>query len=155
MNIKKSNLFASYNNWIYGEYPKDVCSFFWGSLFAIGLFFFIVPGRLVSSDKNAGKHLGYGILLWIAYLFLVLIGNGVIMKFGYEFVGFWGIFGLGLLLGAGVVAVGFGGLFLVVGVPMYIQQQVSESNSYNSITTKTKDWVGAIRGKYCVKISWK
>ena len=156
MKLSKSNLFARYYNWIYETLPNDICSLFWGSVFAIGLSVFIVPGQLVTpSNKGVGTKLGNGILLWLAYLFLVMVGNGIISKFGYQFVGFWGIFGLAALFGALIIglSIGIPVAFVIGGIVTH--EKVTETQAYDSIKERTSDFVGAIRQKHCTKINWK
>jgi len=153
MNIKKNNLLARYYRWIYGNLPIDLCSFFWGSVFAILLFFLLVPGRLFTSRYDDVYYKGFvGSLCWVGYISAVVIGNGLVGEFGYQFINLWGILLLGPLMVVVLIAVGGFAIFGGIGGTIYI---LKEKVPNTSLAQNTKNWVGAIRGKYCTKITWK
>lgn len=151
MTLNKNNWFAIYYNWIYGNYPKDICSFFWGTLFAIGVFFLLIPGKLLApnGDKNnVVAQFFLGIVAWLCYALTVVIGTLVIDAFGYEFINLWGFLLLGALIGALVIAVL---LALFIGTIYFTVEKLPETSAVQN----TQDFVGAIRQKHCTKITWK
>lgn len=173
MKLNKNNLFARYYEWIYGNLPNDVCSFFWGSVLAIGLFPILVTGRLLcGSYYEFGKVLGAGLLAWFIYSATVFLGlimyAGFILDLdekGFSFSEHYHLLGLswyGLLFGMPLVLIGVvvGG-FLVVATPLGIIWLIFKLFKVTVSTTpatvviqNTKDVVGAVRGKYCTKITW-
>jgi hypothetical protein len=156
MKLNKNNWFARYYNWIYGEYANDVCSFFWGTVFAIIFSFICVPGRLLAYLFD-GKPYSNGILFWLGYLAAFIIGISCYSKWieveelSFEDLtvfGGWGfaVFPLiGLIASALVVA--FGGGF--VALLIYLSERDKPT-----LVQNTSDWVGAIRKKHCTKINW-
>src|SRR5690349_972462 len=85
MKISKQNWFARYYNWLNGELPNDICSFFWGSVLIIGLFPMLVPGRLVVNYRSKSDYFGISFFLWMAYLMLLVVGAKMTDSLGYEF----------------------------------------------------------------------
>lgn len=157
MTLSKNNWFARYYNWIYGNYPKDVCSFFWGSLYALVVFFFVVPGRLALNEDDRHSPVAQfftGLALVIMTLVVIAAGNGILDKFGYQFINLWGvIFGglaIGLILCAAIVGI-FYLIYLIVAGLGKTSRVVSEA----SFVQNTSDFVGAIRRKHCTKITMK
>ena len=157
MELNKNNLFARYYNWIYDGLPNDICSFFWGSMFIILLFPFFAVGRLSYFGKtgwyySADHSLGRGFIFWLVYFLTILVGGAMMSEFGYIPIGFSGFFLLAPIIGALTVA-----LFLGViggslgGVAYFIEKR--RKNQYRP--SPIKNWIGAIRGKYCTKITWK
>src|SRR5688572_30790810 len=152
MNLNKKNLFARYYNWIYENYPNDICSFFWSSIWIILLFPFFVIGRLsyfgkTGWDYSADHSLGRGFAFWIAYFLMLLVGQGIMSKFGYNPVGFSGFFLLAPIIGIVIMSV-FAGVFIGItagGVYLY------ENRKDKPRKTPVRDWIGAIRGKYCTR----
>jgi uncharacterized integral membrane protein len=166
MNLSSKNLFARYYNWIYGELPNDLCSFFWGTLFASGLFLFYVPGRICNPKGTSRFWAGLGV--WAAYFFLVYVGIHLLVVVWYdipkeEFNDFllslsgWQVFLIAPLVSAIMFATVIGSFVgFVVGF-IKVEEYYREKSETNSPTLiqNTKDIVGAIRGKYCTKINWK
>ena len=152
MEINKNNLFARYYQWIYGELPNDVCSFFWGSLFAIGVFFLLVPGRLIigkiDDDRPVVGQFFLGLISWLVYALAIALGSNIVGLFGYEFINLWGYLVFGAFIGAVVIG---GSFFIGVGAVYVSIEKLPET----TVAQNTKDWVGAIRKKHCVIIKWK
>jgi hypothetical protein len=171
MKISAKNLFARYYNWIYGELPNDVCSFFWGSVLAIGLFPILALGR-IWMDNSFGNILGLGLFHYIGYGILLITG---VDPYGEIFMGiknveyFHQVFdmnpsnleiflympltGLLILLCIGLTA---GSIILgIYGLFSFTLGTVSVTISGAELIRNTKDVVGAIRRKHCTKIIWK
>lgn len=151
MKINKNNLFARYYQWIYGSLPNDVCSFFWGSLFALGLFFLLVPGRLIVSgsyDKSVVQQFFLGFFSWLVYGVCISVGIALVGAFGYEFINLWGYLLLGALIGAAVIAtVGF-----AIAVTVYVSV---EKLPETTVVQNTKVFIGAVKRDHCTKINWE
>ena len=158
MTLNKNNWFAIYYNWIYLSYPKDVCSFFWGSVIAILLGPFVIPGLLlaIANDDYSLRRstIGQTVIGIVIYLMLFLIaglGNAVLSIFGYEFIYLWSIIlggiGLGILFLLFGIAIGYS-IFLLIRKSVGAVPQTH-------IIDNTIDFVAAIKGKYCTKITWK
>ena len=175
MEINKNNLFARYYQWIYGNLPKDVCSFFWGSVLAIGLFPILVIGRLLNNSywPKFGETLGFGLLFYFIYGIATLLGlllyADIILDLqgeSFSFSEHYPLLGLswyGLLFGMPLVAIGvIIGVLLIVAIPLSIGWLICKlfnvtvsTASSTTLAQNTKDWVGAIKGKHCTKINWK
>lgn len=156
MNLSTKNIFARYYKWVYGELPNDLCSFFWGTLFAVVTGVFIIPGRLWTGRyaSTAEKFL-MGIIAWFIYFLLISAGVFVVDELGLRLDTFWGIFIVSPLVGAlGVliiIAVG-GGL----GYSIYqVSNAPNKSEKIGSAVQTIKDLWASIKGKYCTKINWK
>jgi hypothetical protein len=173
MNLSKSNLFGRFYNWMYGEYPPDVCTFFWTMVYTVLFSIVVIPGRaLCNLDKqcwefekySAGKHFTYGFTTLMLNLLCVAVGNMVIRLFGYEFVHV-GIFLLGIPLGALVIAIMIGLVALIIaGIQWYGEYKREKRReaimigAYRykpSFRDNLSDWIGAIRQKHCTKLNWK
>jgi hypothetical protein len=175
MNINKNNLFARYYRWIYGNLPIDLCSFFWGSVLAIGLFPILIVGRLSYRSYNYSfeKGIGFGLFFWGVYAFITLSGLLMYADYmldlgdrGFSFSKHYHLLNLswyGLLFGMPLVTVWVASTCaLVVGVPCCIVylilklfKVVGSTSPATVVIQNTRDVVGAIRGKYCTKINWK
>lgn len=148
MNLSTKNIFARYYKWVYGELPNDLCSFFWGTLFAVVAGVFIIPGRLWTGRyTSTAEKFFMGILAWVIYLALICAGVGVLDELGLRLDTFWGIFIVSPLVGVLIIMAVIGGL-------MYSICQVSSEKIGNAVQT-TKDLWASIKGKYCTKINWK
>jgi hypothetical protein len=159
MKLSSKNLLAKYYSWIYGELPKDLCSFFWGSLFAIVFILIYIPGRIFNHDGASRFWAGLG--SWLVYFAMLSVGcriftswHGVKEEDTLAFMThlpwfmIWVVMPLitALIVSLFVlVLVGF------VGCVMKIEE-IDKPNI--AIIQNTKDWIGAIRGKYCTKIEW-
>lgn len=164
MILNKKNWFARYYNWVTGKYPKDVCSFFWGSITFILLSPFIFVGRLIPDACKSANYLvvmqtskGLVTLFLVGLLSFILgsLGNAVLGLFGYKFIYVWvkilGGIGLGILTIALLVV-------LVIGIYklfMLTKRGVGYVVPETHIIDNTVDFIGAIKGKYCTKITWK
>lgn len=167
--MKLSKNYAVFYKLIYGELPKDVCTFFWGSLFALALSPLLLPGRLWM--RGFEKILGAGILTWAPYFLFMMLGFHSYAKYlgidkleSYTVLNLeaWQIFLLMPLAGLGAVLAIAATCFLVVGIPYGIywllSLGVSSAGGAVKETTfaqNTRDFVGAVRGKYCTRINWK
>lgn len=156
MILNKNNYFARYYNWIYGDYPKDICSFFWGSVLAILLAPLILPGKKLTSlsdkyDENLhswGLQSVVGLLIYLFILLFASIGNALLDAFGYEFIYWWSIVLGGFSLGILAVA-------LIVGISTGIVWFFSKKAPETHLVSNTVDLIAAIKGKYCTRITWK
>ncbi len=170
MILNKNNWFAMYYNWIYGNYPNDVCSFFWGALFALLFAPFIVPGKLILSFhpgynspwndiKNAWVlQMLVAVATFFVFYLIALLGNGMLNIFGYEFLYLWSVVFGGLLIGLLMlvnIAIVIILLYLIGKGIVRLFQKTGEVIPETHIIDNTKDFIGAIRGKYCTKITWK
>ena len=173
MNLSKNNLFARYYQWIYGNLPNDICSFFWGSVLAIGLLPIVAVGRLFHDrwELHFGKVLGAGLLFWIVYSVATLLGLIWYANFvldlgdkGFQFSDYhllnlpW----YGLAFGMPLVFIGIVlACLLIVAVPVGIIYLICRvfgvgvsAAQRTVVAQNTADFVGAIRRKHCVKINW-
>lgn len=162
MEIKEKNLFARYYDWMYDDLPDDVCTFFWGSVFIILFSPILIPGRLMGSYYDGfGDYFGKGFMAWLLFFLLALFGVPFWKLFGEEFINSLPvIIQLLILAFAGalqaLVAVG-------IGAGIYYSYQFYKKHRKISpieeekptFWEKTGDFIGAIRGKYCTKITWK
>lgn len=170
MRINKNNLFARYYEWIYGSLPDDLCSFFWGTLYALGLSPILVVGRLWLErwGVNVWKCLGAGILTWLAYGFVITMGLVMYAQYildledGFSFREHYHLLNLtwyGLLLGMPLVFIGALLVCIaIVAIPVSLIWLICKLFKVTVSTTlaqNTKDLVGSIRGKYCTRINWK
>src|SRR5687767_78930 len=121
MTINKNNWFAMYYNWVFGNYPHDICSFFWGSVMIILLAPFLIPGKLVMlMDHNNEDDYSYGLqtmlggFLWLVYAIISGVGIIVLDAFGYEFLNIWFIGTAGFALGAITLALTGALIYLIV-----------------------------------------
>ena len=151
----KKNWFARYYNWIYNGFPNDVCTFFWGTLFAILCSLLFIPGRLSyfgkpEWDYSGENSLGRGFVIIIVYFLALMGGVSVMYKFGYEPLGLLGNWILAPIIGLITFI-----LFIVIIVGPIVGGVYYIENRKKSYSTPGKDWWGAIRGKYCTKITWK
>lgn len=168
MNLSTKNIFARYYKWVYGELPNDLCSFFWGTVFAVVTGVFIIPGRLWTDryDSTAEKFF-MGIFAWFIYFVLTHAGVGALGKLGLRLDTFWGIYIVSPFVGAlGVLGVliimavvGRLGCFIYqVSIERFIYQASNvpnKSEKIGSAVQTTKDLWASIKGKYCTKINWK
>lgn len=165
MKLNSKNIFARYYNWIYGELPNDVCSFFWGSLFIVLAFPFVVTGRLLFHDKydtSFGSCFCGGLFVWFLY--------GASLGVGIRFQGWYlelendaysqfvmsrtavQFFLVAPLIGATILALIVGTVVLVV----YGIIKLSSSDTRKPVILQnTQDFIGAIRKKHCTKIDWE
>lgn len=159
MTLNKNNYFAKYYNWVYGYYPQDVCSFFWGSILGIGLGVFMTPTKLIAFlfdpdyDFNKRDVVVYslsGLVFYLLSTLVILTGSLVLGIFGYEFTYWWSlIFGgffLGGLLIISIILAGWG----IVSLFKRTKTKLPETH----LIDNTVDFIAAIRGKYCTKITW-
>lgn len=158
MTISTKNIFARYYKWVYGKLPNDLCSFFWGTVFAVVAGVFIIPGRLWTGRyTSTAEKFFMGILAWVIYLALICAGIGALDKLGLglRLYTFWGIFIVSPL----VAALGVLTITAVGGGLMYSIYQVSnapnKSERIGKAVQTTKDFWASIKGKYCTKINWK
>lgn len=157
MTLDSNNYFGRYYNWIYGYYPKDVCSFFWGSLLAIILTPLLLPGKFLVRATGDDEHTNSwvlqtftGVLIWLFSVLFSLIGNAILNLFDYEFIYWWSISFGGFLLGIGSIGI-LVALMYLIGRLLH---KTTSSLPKTYIMDNTKDFIGAIRGKYCTKITW-
>jgi len=158
MNLNKNNWFARYYNWMHGNFPNDVCTFFWRSLFAILLAPIVVPGRIVVGRQELfiGKFV-IGIILWLFSVIITKVGQVLIGDYSQDlnvFVKFILYFSTGLLLVSIFIGVCIGIYFLCKKIKDK-RDEKPYNPDYKSFAEKTGDFIGAIRGKYCTKITWK
>lgn len=157
MTLSKNNWFAIYYSWIYGEYPNDVCSFFWGTLLLVLLAPFVIVGKLiaiVSNDSDIENSrvtmIIIGAFIWLILAVITALGNVVLSLLGYEFVGGWatifGGFGLGVLFLLNIFII----LYLI-----FLLVRATGNISKPIVVDNTVDFIAAVRGKYCTKITWK
>lgn len=156
MTLNKNNYFARYYNWIYYDYPNDLCSFFWGSVLSILLVPLIATGTFIArSTEEYSSYFERCLLAFVLYGYLTLscyLGNSLFAITGYEFIYWWSILLGGLLIG-NVFILGIAYLtYLWSKKPVKIYHQPSK---FENFIDDVKDWIGAIRGKYCTKITWK
>lgn len=158
MTLNKNNWFAIYYNWIYLSYPKDVCSFFWGSVIAILLGPFIILGLLtaIASDdyilrRSIIGQTMMGIVIYIMLFLIAGLGNFVLSVFGYEFIYLWSIILGGI--GLGILSLLFG-VAIMRGIFLLIRKSVG-AVPQTHIIDNTVDFVAAVKGKYCTPIKWK
>lgn len=161
MKINSKNLFARYYKWMYGKLPNDLCSFFWGSLFAITLKLIYIPGRVFNPNGSSRFWAGLGV--WAAYFLLVSLGEsiysswlGVPHEKEMEFImglPWYTLFVIMPLISAVVISFFFA---IVAGIIVLIIRIETSGIHVPSgkFIGSAKDWVGAIRGKYCTKITW-
>jgi hypothetical protein len=182
MNLStKKNWFGKYYDWVYTEYPENICTFFWGTLTITLLFPLVIPGTLIVSRRErmyipGGMIVFFSSLLTcILFLFAAVIinlGNAVLEIFEYKLI-HWAafIFG-GLLVGLLTIAVIVGMALLFYILYVYIQErkrfrrekkrleEKMNTGSYEVYTPSSTIWeniassIGAIRGKYCSRITW-
>jgi hypothetical protein len=166
MKLNSKNIFARYYRWIYGDLPNDLCGFFWGLVFAIGLSVFVVPGRLFHSKDNtgAGSCLGAGVFFYIVYL--ASMGLGVRLYAWFSGIAEEGeLYSQFLqsldalqflvympLIGAVTIALCIGVIYLTI---ISIIKLSDKDFDKPKLIQNTSDWVGAIRKKHCTKINWK
>lgn len=165
MKLNSKNIFARYYNWIYGELPNDVCSFFWGSLFIILAFPFVVMGRLIfhnRHDTSFGSCFGSGLLVWLLYgtslgvgikvqSWYLGIGNDAYTQFVMSRTAAQFLL-VAPLIGATILALITGTVVLVV----YGIIKLSSSDTRKPVILQnTQDFIGAIRRKHCTKIDWE
>lgn len=159
MNISEKNLFAIYYKWIYGKLPYDLCSFFWGTLFAVLLAPFYVVGRLVNLEGSA--RFWPGVLAWFVYFVLLFIGVNLLqgwygVKKGEEIefclsLSWYTVWIIAPILGSLLIVLVFG----FIGLVAYCVETIKDRReSRIPRSSNTKDFIGAIRRKYCVKIKW-
>src|SRR5690606_28662258 len=128
MNLSTKNIFARYYKWVYGELPNDLCSFFWGTLFAVVAGVFIIPGRLWTGRyTSTAEKFFMGILAWFIYLALICAGVRVLDELGLRLDTFWGIFIVSPLVGALII------MFVVGGVWYSIHQVSNAPNKSEKI----------------------
>jgi len=156
MNLSTKNIFARYYKWVYGELPNDLCSFFWGTLFAVVAGIFIIPGRLWTGRyASTAEKFFMGLLAWFVYLVLICAGASALNKLGLRPDTFWGIFIVSPLVGALGVLI----IMAIIGGVWYSIHQVSnipnKSEKIGNAVQTTKDLWASIKGKYCTKINWK
>lgn len=159
MTLTKNNYLARYYNYVYGIYPNDICSFFWGGLLAIILSPLLLYGKLfvyhIAGEKSFRYSYVYlsimGLVFYLLTVTSIMAGNSILEEwFGYEFIYWWSqIFG-GLILGLLAIVLALVGIVSIVGLLIY-----SERVRSPKFVQDSKDVVAAIRGKYCVKINWK
>lgn len=179
MEINKNNWFARYFNWIYEEYPENICKFFWGSVLAMVLFFIVVPGR-IWSEKIMKKTWDYqpyptGLVMWVAYILLSALGMNFLKLFSINET-LLSVFTIGTLFGIITMGIMVGIIILVCYLtdkyknykrkkyrekvdrayqdPKLYEQYIKEMNK-PSFADNLAKWIGAIKGKYCTKIIWK
>ena len=165
MELNEKNWFAKYYNWIYDGLPNDVCTFFWGTLLIVLIHPIIIPGRVCKEwGDGFGNYLGKGIACWFGIAILAVFGMpGIQFIFGKEWLNtvpfIWGF--LALLL-SGIVLIGtIVGIIALILYSVYKYQKYKRNKPYvyieptPTIWDKTGDFIGAIRGKYCTKITWK
>lgn len=155
MKLNSKNIFAKYYNWIYNELPNDVCSFFWGTIFAIIFSVFLVIGRLLSDPyEGIGDKFGKGVVFWVAVL--SVIGTGSIFWPKETLLSIHVLVKLLIFLVSGGVV---WSLFLgVIGLGVYlndIRKEKLRASGNQTAWEKSTEFLGAVRGKYCTKIEWK
>lgn len=164
MKLNSKNIFARYYNWIYGELPNDVCSFFWGSLFIVLAFPFVVPGRLLHSEHETGgvSCAAAGGVVYLWYFLCVGLGLEIYSRYlgvdkevydqfvlslsGLQFFVFMPI------LGAMLCVIAIGAMYLIItGLFKLMTSKVKKP----IVLQNTSDFIGAIRRKHCTKIDWE
>lgn len=176
MNINKNNLFARYYNWIYGELPQDVCSFFWGTVLSIVLSLIFVPGRTFTNNYDGTANLvARGMIFWMVSIVSLLVGfipwivggkDGVLYLWVNDLPN-WLQLLVFLVTGAIEIAIIVG---IILGIIELLERR--QQRKYLKLIKKMKEtgyqyeepvsfwnnvgnFIGAIRGKYCTKITWK
>ncbi len=162
MQLNSKNWFARYYYWIYDSLPNDLCSFFWGLLFAILLSPLIIFGRLlIGRDEPLSGYIGIGIIVWLFTAASFAIG-GKTLEITHLLIYLNGLsawVGIPILILAGVITI-----LLVFGTIGVICFGLSKSFDYITdykkdgsprVNLHIRDWIGAIRGKYCTPIKWK
>lgn len=81
MNLSSKNLLVMYHVWLYNLYPRDLCSFFWTSLFSIICAPLLIPGVLLEKVFNDPDSLGTRVFKSILYILLFLMT--VILVYGF------------------------------------------------------------------------
>jgi hypothetical protein len=176
MTLNKKNWIAMYYNWIHGNYPKDVCTFFWGSLIAIILSPIISMGRILLNN-DFGRNIVFlqamiGSISSILLMIVCALGNTIMEKMmGYEFIYMWtkiiggffvGLFSL-IIIGGMMAGIFFGigwmrGKVQEIKYNKWQEENIKVSSGRPRKPTfmeNTKSLIGAIRGKYCTKITWE
>jgi hypothetical protein len=184
MELSKRNVFVRYYEFVYNNEPNDICSLFWGSVIGLLLSLFAVPGIYIMRNQydfryisGLSRSLLASLVMTIVYglMFVIIaVGNRLLEIFGYKFTHWTGVVFGGLGIGLSLIALIFG---FVLGC-WYISSKISEykdkkreerylQNLANSesgeveLEKKTnyfqnfKDIIAAIRGKYCIKITYK
>jgi hypothetical protein len=159
MNLSRKNLLARYFRWLKGDLPQDLCTFFWGSVFNILLFPLVVPGKIwgdfVDTEITIGRNFWNGLAFWIVYLVAAAIGLGVMREFGYEPINAYGVLLLLPLIGVGVAVLVIACFILIVGGGVELSERYKARRSDAPKESSLKLWIGAIRKKYCTKITWE
>jgi len=144
-------LLGRYYNWIYSEYPNDLCTFFWGTLLALLFAFILIPGRLLRNEyDDTSDTYSKGLVCWgvFAIVYHITKNTSILLN---PFIALFLLLGTGILIWGTIV----GGCWGIV----YIVERRREKNYYKeykpSLLSKTSDVIGAIRGKYCTKIDWE
>lgn len=171
MNLNKNNLFARYYNWIYRHYPDDICSFFWGTVLIVVLCPFFIPGKLFfSTNDSLGDIIAKSVAFWVTLLVCMVFG---LIPYGGSlkewFMTLPNIVQITLLIVTGAVEIA---LVVCIGVGIYYIAEyrreskrqrylrLMEETNYQyeeppTMGEKVGNFIGAIRGKYCTKITWK
>lgn len=159
MTLSINNLFGKFYNWIYLSYPNDVCSFFWGTVIAILLLPFILPGKLIgylSDDYQIERSIVgqalIGVGIYFVSFIIIMLGNAVLeVFFGYEFIYLWSV----ILGGLGLGLLALVNFVIIIAVIYLAFRAGGQTISHTGVIDNTADFVGAIKGKYCTKITWK
>lgn len=158
MNLSRNNWFGMYYNWIYRTYPNDLCSFFWGTLLILLLFPIIVPGRIFARsfmDQEISTYILYSIIFWFVDIIFTVLGVSLIHELGYSYTSMLWLLVSAPILGLIIIGLAGGVVVGTVAGGIYTVQLAGKTDVYTTTKEKARDFVGAIRGKYCTKITWK
>lgn len=182
MELNKKNWLGMYYNLVYGDYPNDVCSFFWGTLLIVLLSPIMSIGGFMNksasysmwSDKteNFFKSLLWGIVIYALYGMLLSMGASIYGSYIgmsethftelYNLIGGLKFFLLIPLLGIGMLLIVALSIAIIAGICAGVKwiydkivEKKEESNVKVPYAQNVGDFVGAVKGKYCCRIIWK